>query len=114
MRAFYCRYFACRAGDKYRNPKTFFESYFLEFGDGARLELMAMPGILEEEREAESRYLGLAHFAVKLADSAEVDEMTERLRSEGYPVVSEPRRTGDGYYESCVLDPEGNRVELVA
>jgi len=114
MRAFYIKYFACRAGEKYRNPKTSFESYFLDFGEGARLELMAMPGIPGNRNDAHEQYLGLIHLAVKLAGPEEVDALTARLKGDGYAIVSEPRRTGDGYYESCVLDPEGNRVEIVA
>ena len=109
-RAFY-EALGARSGERYSNPRTGFSSYFLSFEGGARLELMQGAGV--GPRPAGDS-LGYAHFALCVGGAAAVDELTERLRSEGVPVASEPRTTGDGYYESVVLDPDGNRVELVA
>ncbi len=114
LRGFYCRYFSARSGAKYHNPKTGFESYFLSFDSGARLELMQMPGIPKDSAAPQAQRTGLIHIAIRLGNPEAVDRMTARMRQNGVPVVSGPRRTGDGYYESCILDPEGNRVELVA
>ncbi len=111
-RSFYEEYFGGAAGAKYHNPQTGFESYFIVFDSGARLEIMRAPG-LDPERSGERR-IGYSHLAFAVGSEDQVRQLTERLRAEGYTVVSEPRRTGDGYYESCVLDPDGNRVEITA
>jgi lactoylglutathione lyase len=102
LRAFYELHLGARPGDRYENPGKGFASYFLEFEGGARLELMQMPG-------TEGSF---AHLALSLGSEAAVDAATERLRAAGVTVADEPRRTGDGYYESVVLDPDGNRIEL--
>lgn len=112
VRAFYQEAFGCRANAKYRNPKTGFESYFLSFEDGARIELMQRPDV--NERLAGPERQGLAHLAISVGPPPEVDALTERLVRQGATLVSGPRRTGDGYYESVLVDPEGNRLELVA
>jgi lactoylglutathione lyase len=109
-RAFY-EALGAQAGERYSNPRTGFSSYFLSFEGGARLELMQGANL---GPRAVGDSLGYAHFALSVGGAAAVDELTERLRIEGVPVASEPRTTGDGYYESVVLDPDGNRVELVA
>ena len=106
---FYETYFKGKANDKYTNPAKQFESYFLTFGDGARLELMQMPGIAAGLSHPT---LGWAHIAVAVGSQTTVDTLTERLRHDGYIIESEPRTTGDGYYESVVLDPDGNRIEI--
>ena len=111
LRAFYETYFGAVAGPKYTNSAKGFESYFLTFpSGGARLELMrrACP----HARAAGVEGSGWAHLAVSVGSADAVDLLTERLRSDGYEVVDGPRRTGDGYYESVVLDPEGARVEI--
>lgn len=112
MRAFYEEYFQARAGEKYQNAVKQFESYFLNFSSGARLELMSRPGISEIKNEAEEPLAGYTHVCVTCGNEKSVDELTEQLRKDGYRVVSEPHRTEDGYYESVVLDPDGNRVEI--
>ena len=112
MRAFYERYFGARAGEKYRNPTTGFESYFLRFADGCRLEIMTRGEVVPRQKGAYDS--GYAHLAVTVGSRGEVDALTARLAADGHTVASGPRQTSDGYYESCVLDPEGNRVELVA
>ena len=108
--AFYVRYFATTAGPKYTNPRTGFESYFLSFESGARLEVMRSPAVMPGE-PGQPRF-GYAHLAFSAGSEAEVDRMTERFRGDGVPVVDGPRRTGDGYYESVILDPDGNRIEI--
>jgi len=110
-RIFYEKYFDAKAGDKYFNPKKDFESYFLSFKDGCRLEIMQMPGVIPLDRRG-VQHIGLIHFAVSVGDKTAVDTLTEELRTDGYEVVGEPRMTGDGYYESVVLDPDGNRIEI--
>lgn len=110
LRDFYVRYFGATAGALYENMSTGFRSYFLELG-GARLELMEMPTV-NERISGEGQQLGYAHIAFSLGSETAVDELTTRLAADGHRVLDEPRRTGDGYYESVVLDPDGNRVEL--
>jgi lactoylglutathione lyase len=112
-RSFYCRYFEGRAGDKYINPRTGFESYFISFDAGARLEIMAVPGKSARESDSE-KYSGYSHVAFALESNREVDDITARITDDGFVLASEPRSTGDGYYESCVLDPDNNRVEITA
>ena len=110
LRDFYTTYFDGRAGEKYENPAKGFESYFVTFADGVSLELMRRTDVTAPDA---AQHLGLADFAFGCESRAEVDRLTERLRADGHPVLSEPRTTGDGYYESAVGDPDGNLVELV-
>ncbi len=112
MRTFYVTYFGAVANEKYVNVKKRFESYFLSFGEGPRLEIMQMPGIPANANDVYAQFMGLTHFAVSVGSEEKVDQLTERLRGDGYEVVGEPRRTGDGYYESVVFDPEQNRIEI--
>jgi lactoylglutathione lyase len=113
-RRFYERYFGGRAGACYRNPPTGFSSYFVSFDGGSRLELMQMPGIAPRQHGPGVQQLGLVHLAFDAGGVAAVEALTERLRADGHAVLGEPRRTGDGYYESTVLDPDGNRIEIAA
>jgi len=111
-RAFYQRHFHATANDRYYNPEKDFRSYFLTFpGGGPRLELMQRPDVPDELAPG-SEVRGLTHFAIALGSETAVDELTETFRAAGCAVVGEARTTGDGYYESVVLDPEGNRLEL--
>lgn len=112
MKRFYEEYFGGTAGEMYHNPKTDFRSYFISFNTGARLEIMSKMVVGEGIYEDGLPFTGYAHLAFAVGSEAGVNELTARLAGAGYPVVSGPRRTGDGYYESCVLDPEGNRVEI--
>lgn len=115
MRHFYETYFNAVANDKYVNIRKGFSSYFLTFPDGGcRLELMQMAGIPDTQNDPFIQFSGLIHFAISVGSKAQVDQLTERLRTNGYTIVGEPRTTGDGYYESVVLDPEQNRIELTA
>lgn len=111
MRDFYIKYFGAVAGELYHNPRTGLRTYFLAFDGGARVELMQKPGALPGGSELRE---GWAHLSFTLGSRGAVDAATERLRAAGCAVESGPRVTGDGYYESCLLDPEGNRVELMA
>lgn len=112
VRRFYETYLGARAGARYHNARNGFSSYFLNFDTGARLELMQMPGIPANANDVDRQATGLIHFAVSLGSEPAVDELTARLQRDGFRIASAPRRTGDGYYESCVLDPDGNRIEL--
>jgi lactoylglutathione lyase len=110
--AFYAKYFHARVGALYRNPAKGFESRFLEFDDaGARLEIMTRTDV---HARGEAEQLGLAHVALAVGGEATVDALAARLIADGLPPDSGPRRTGDGYYECVVRDPEGNRVEITA
>ena len=112
LKAFYCRYFGGQSGNMYRNSTKGFESYFISFSSGPRLELMNIASLVERKVEGLEQIIGLAHFAISVGSKARVDELTEKVRTDGYTVSSEPRYTGDGYYESCILDPDGNLVEI--
>ena len=112
LRDFYEKYFEAKAGKKYFNPKKNFQSYFLSFSSGCRLELMQMPDIPENTNDVYKQFSGFIHFAVSVGSKEKVDDLTEQLRKDGYEVIGEPRTTGDGYYESVILDPEGNRIEI--
>jgi lactoylglutathione lyase len=112
LRAFYERWFGARSGERYMNAAKGFSSYFLELDSGARLELMQMASIRETRDDPLAQSTGLIHLAVSLGSEEDVDELTARLAEAGVRVLDGPRRTGDGYYESVVLDPDGNRVEL--
>ena len=112
LRSFYEIYFEAKAGAKYVNEKKSFQSYFLSFEGGPRLEIMQMPGIAASPDSSTVQYCGLIHFAISVGAAATVDGLTERLLRDGYTVAGHPRRTGDGYYESVVLDPDGNRIEI--
>ena len=114
LKHFYVTYFEGRSGANYTNPVRQFQSCFITFSSGARLELMHMPSIPLSLNDVDAQFTGLIHLAFAVGSEAGVDALTERLRRDGYRVVGEPRRTGDGYYESSVLDPDGNRLEISA
>jgi len=112
LKAFYETYFQAKAGEKYINPSKHFESYFLSFSSGARLELMHMPTVPEPVNNAEAQFIGYSHLAFAVGSKQLVDTLTTRLLRDGYQVIGGPRYTGDGYYESIILDPDGNRIEI--
>ena len=112
MKVFNSHYFDGIAGERYHNSNKNFTSYFLSFSEGCRLELMHRPGIPANINDVLKEYQGIIHFAISVGSKRKVDQLTESLRTAGYPVVGEPRTTGDGYYESVVLDPENNRIEI--
>lgn len=109
-RDFFIKYLGGVSNDGYHNTKTGFKSYFISFDDGSRLELMNKPGMTDDEKMLART--GYIHIAFSLGSKEAVDELTERLKSNGYEVVSGPRTTGDGYYESCIIGIEGNQIEL--
>ena len=110
--AFYQRYLGATQGPRYTNAAKGFESIFLSFTDGARLEIMRTTTLAPEPSAPGAQRMGLTHFAVSLGSEAAVDALTALLRADGFPILDGPRRTGDGYYESVTLDPDGNRIEL--
>ncbi|OAJ94957.1 VOC family protein [Vibrio bivalvicida] len=112
LKEFYIKYFNATANEKYHNPSKEFSSYFLSFDSCCRLELMEMVGVPESKDDLYEQFTGLIHFAISLGNEQAVDELTARLVADGYERVDGPRHTGDGYYESCVFDPDGNRLEL--
>jgi lactoylglutathione lyase len=114
MREFYEKYLGAKAGSKYQNATKQFESYFLSFSSGARLELMSRSGISNINHEAEEQLKGYTHVSFACGSEKNVDELTDQIHKDGYLVMDGPRRTGDGYYESVILDPDGNRVEITA
>ncbi len=109
-RDFFVKYLGGRSNDGYHNQTTDFRSYFISFDGGARVEVMTRPELCETDQTVNRT--GYAHIAFSVGSREEVNRLTEKLRSDGYTVESGPRVTGDGYYESCVVAIEGNRIEL--
>ena len=109
-REFFIKYFNATSNDGYHNKTTNFRSYFLTFDDGARLEIMNKPGMVEDERALNQT--GYIHIAFSLGSKEAVNNLTKQLKTDGYSVISGPRTTGDGYYESCIIGIEGNQIEL--
>ena len=109
-KTFFVTYFDAKANGGYHNPKTGFRSYFLSFDEGARLELMHRPQLADDVRQINRT--GYIHIAFSLGSRENVERLTDRMRSDGFAVLSGPRTTGDGYYESCIVDLEGNQIEL--
>lgn len=107
---FFIKYFGARSNDGYHNSKTNFRSYFLSFDDGARLEIMNKPEMSDMPKELART--GYAHIAFSVGSKEKVDALTTRLKADGYEVISGPRTTGDGYYESCIVAIEGNQIEI--
>lgn len=110
VRNFFIKYLGAKANNGYHNPRTNFRSYFLSFEDGARLEIMQRPEMVNLPKEAART--GYAHIAFSVGSREKVDALTAELKADGYEVVSGPRITGDGYYESCIVAMEGNQVEI--
>ena len=111
MREFYQKFFKMKCSNKYENLKKGFSSYFLSFDTGARIEIMTKKDILDENRE-KGISNGLTHIAISVGDRETVDKFTDQLKLAGVEIFEEPRVTGDGYYESVILDPEGNHIEI--
>ncbi len=107
---FFTKYFNAAANESYHNQTTGFRSYFLSFDNGARLEIMNKPEI--EDNEKSLTRTGYSHIAFSSGSKKAVDELTEKLKNDGYNVISGPRTTGDGYYESCIIGIEGNMIEI--
>lgn len=107
---FFVQYFDGKPNKLYHNPKTGFRSYFISFEDGARLEIMNKPELVDEPKDL--KRTGFIHLSISVGSKEAVDLLSERLRADGYEVISGPRTTGDGYYESCVIGIEGNQIEI--
>ena len=107
---FFIKYFGAVPNEGYHNKNTDFRSYFLSFDEGARLEIMTRPSM--DDAEKTPARTGLIHLAFSVGSEEKVDELTARLKEDGYEVLSGPRTTGDGYYESCVVGIEGNLIEI--
>ena len=114
LRSFYMHYFDASSNEIYHNHSKGFRSYFLSFNGDCRLEIMEMPGIPRTKNDSLKQFTGIIHFAFKAGSRSEVNRLTEDIRKDGFKVIREPRTTGDGHYESVILDPDGNRVEIVA
>jgi lactoylglutathione lyase len=112
LAGFYAKYFGASIGARYTNASKGFQSRFLAFEGGARLELMETAMLSPVVYDPGVQRMGLTHLAISVGAEPRVDELTGLLRDDGYTVIDGPRRTGDGYYESVVLDPDGNRVEI--
>ena len=110
VRKFFIKYLGAKSNEGYHNPRTDFRSYFLSFEDGARLEIMQRPEMVNLPKEAART--GYAHIAFSVGSREKVDALTAELKTDGYDVVSGPRITGDGYYESCIVAVEGNQIEI--
>ena len=110
IKNFYKKYFNCKCNDKYINNKKGFESYFLSFESDSKLEIMNIKDINELNKE--NNFYGFAHIAISLGSKDKVDSLTKILENDGYIIASNPRTTGDGYYESVILDPENNKIEI--
>lgn len=108
MKNFYLKYFDCKPSEKYINKIKNFESYFLSFEGETKVELMHVPDIKDKNQIS----TGYAHIALRVSSKKKIDVLTERLKQDGFKIISGPRITGDGYYESSFLDPEGNIIEL--
>ena len=109
-RDFFVKYLEGTPNSGYHNPKTDFHSYFITFEDGARLELMNKPDMADDEKKLNRT--GYAHLAFSVGSKEKVDSLTATLKADGYEVISGPRTTGDGYYESCIVAIEGNQIEI--
>lgn len=107
---FFIEFFDAQANEGYHNNKTDFRSYFLSFDDGSRLEIMNKPGMVDSEKSILQK--GYIHIAFSVGSKERVDSLTEQIRAAGYEVISGPRTTGDGYYESCIVGIEKNIIEI--
>ena len=109
-RDFFLKYFSGTSNNGYHNEKTGFRSYFISFDDGSRLEIMNKPGMADPKKEPDRS--GYSHIAFSVGSKEKVNELTAQMKADGYEVVSGPRTTGDGYYESCIVAVEDNLIEL--
>lgn len=115
LKDFYIKHFGGQPNDKYTNVKKKFQSYFLTFDSGARLELMTKPDIPDNKNDrVQKQHQGIIHLAFGVETMDEVDAKAEELKAAGFPILSGPRITGDGYYEFETLDPDNNRLEVTA
>ena len=113
LKEYYLKYFDAISNEKYTNPKNQFESYFLSFKSGARLEIMSMPAIPDNKNDTiTAQHKGIIHLAFGVDTMREVQEKAVQLQADGFAILRGPRKTGDGYYEFETLDPDNNRLEV--
>jgi len=113
LRQYYQTYFGAHSNTKYSNSQKKFESYFLTFASGARLELMTRPDIPGNKNDTvQAQHMGIIHLAFGVDTMQAVNEKAQELQAAGFPILSGPRKTGDGYYEFETLDPDNNRIEV--
>jgi len=114
LRNYYVSFFDGQSNEMYINPKTQFQSYFISFESGARLEIMSMPNIPENTNDTiNAQHKGIIHIAFSVATKQEVDAKAALLQANGFELLNGPRVTGDGYYEFVTLDPDMNRLEVI-
>jgi len=113
IKGYYMQYFGATSNEVYVNPNTGFQSYFLTFDSGSKIEVMHRADIPENKNDTIDQYKGYIHLSFTVESRDEVDDMAEKLREAGFPILRGPRVTGDGYYEFETLDPEGNRLEVM-
>ena len=111
MKTFYEKYFNAKSNKMYHNQNTGLKTYFLEFDNGCRIEIMTRENLNNIKKEANNT--GYIHLAFSVGSKDTVNELTKQLENDGYKIISRPRITGDGYYESCIFDPENNQIEIV-
>lgn len=109
-RDFFVRYLGGKSDDGYFNRTTGFRSFFISFNSGARLEIMNKPELIDPQKDLNRT--GYAHVAFSVGSKEKVDALTQKLKADGYEIISGPRMTGDGYYESCIIAIEGNQIEI--
>lgn len=114
LKDFYVRFLEGKPGEKYINKTNQFESYFITFQSGARLELMCKPDIPKNLNDSIKQYSGIIHLAFSVGSMADVDRKADIFRQAGFPILKGPRKTGDGYYEFETVDPDNNRLEICA
>ncbi|MCK5137094.1 MAG: VOC family protein [Bacteroidales bacterium] len=113
LKEFYSKYFGGIPGEKYHNEEKQFQSYFLSFESGSRIELMTAPYVPENMNDTiDNQHLGIIHIAFEVDTVKAVDDKAKQLSNDGYQILSGPRITGDGYYEFATIDPDNNRLEV--
>lgn len=114
LKDYYIKYFGGKSNAKYLNKETHFESYFLSFQSGTKLELMQKPGITANLNNPIEQYQGIIHLSFAVDTMSKVDEKVDELKKNGFRILKGPRKTGDGYYEFETLDPDNNRLEVMS
>ena len=114
LKNYYVRYFDGKSNQKYMNPKTGLETYFITFASGTKLELMCLPVLAENKNDATIPYRSITHLAFGMETMQDIDEKLRQLETDNFRILRGPRKTGDGYYEFETLDPDGNRIEVMS
>jgi lactoylglutathione lyase len=113
LKDYYVKYFNGRANEKYFNKETLFESYFITFDSGSRLEIMKKPGIpVNLNDREEKQHQGIIHISFGVESMEMVTGKSKELSEAGFKILRGPRKTGDGYFEFETLDPDNNRIEV--